>query len=142
MINSSQLTQQYQCDGVQEEYDIVLEYLRDQDNIKITYFDQTNKLEYDLVNGTNYTIDDDTGKFTTMTGAIGTLGTVTSPFGSDVLLTVSLNVPYTQKTDITSNSNYDPEVLERAYDHGVLLAKQNRERSGRALTLSITVGTG
>jgi len=137
MINfdSETLYTQHLCDSLTPttKFSIGLEYLNDEDNVKVVHFDYVTEIETVLTLAIDYTVDTDTDEITTLTTYPGN-----GVEGSSDKLTITLSVPYTQKTDITSNSNYDPEVLEEAYDKSVLLAKQNKEEISRAVALSPT----
>ncbi|RLG44172.1 MAG: hypothetical protein DRN81_05120 [Thermoproteota archaeon] len=125
ITNSGVSSDSYTCTGGTV-YDITFEYLADEANLTVYHSSGADP----LVLSTDYTVNTTTNEITTVeTYSSGTL-------------TILLGVEYTQLTDITSNSNYDPEVLEEAYDKVTLLAKQNEEGLSRAMTLSpIDTGT-
>ncbi len=116
---------QYDCDGSQVDFPIVVDYQGDEDNIKVTLFDETLETEGALVLGTHYTIASDN---------VTTIAT----YSSNYKITISLKVPYTQPEDITTNSIYDPETLEGMYDRAVLMCRQLSETIDRTIKLAQT----
>lgn len=142
MIESGTLYVEYNCNGSVETFNIGLEYLKTAANIAVFYTIVATGAEYLLVKDTNYTVDTVADTITTITGNITGLGSVSSPYASGVKLTIKLAAPYTQLTDIASNSNYPPETLESSYDKNCILTKQNKELLDRAIVLQESdVGT-
>ncbi len=142
MIESGTLYVEYNCNGSVETFNIGLEYLKTAANIAVFYTVVATGAEYPLVKDTNYTVDIVADTITTITGNISGLGSVSSPYASTVKLTIKLAAPYTQLTDITSNSNYPPETLEQSWDKNCILTKQNKEKLDRSLALQDSdVGT-
>ena len=135
MIEDATLFKSYNCDGAVETFNIVVDYLKDPTNIKIYYVVIATGVQYLLVKDTNYTVDIINNTITTITGSITGLGSTSSPYASGIQLTILLDVPYTQLLDIISNSDYNPESLETAYDKNTLLAKQNQEILNRSVLL-------
>ena len=135
MVENEVLYSSYNCDNAVETFNIGFGYLKDEDSIAVFYTVIATGVEYPLVKTTNYTVDTTTDQITTVTGTISGLGSVSSPYASGIKITIKPDVEYTQETDIVSNSNYDPEVLETAYDKSVILAKQNKEQTDRSIKL-------
>ncbi|TET97752.1 MAG: hypothetical protein E3J23_08720 [Candidatus Stahlbacteria bacterium] len=136
MIQNDILYLPYDCDGVVEEFNITpLEYLKTAENIAVYYTVIATGAEYPLVKDTNYTVDTVADTITTITGDITGLGSTSSPYASGIKLTIKLDAPYTQLTDITSNANYDPENLEQTYDKNTILTKQNKDGVDRSVKL-------
>ncbi len=133
MINSEDLFKKHICDNSTVLFNIGLEYLGIQTNIKVTHYNFVTLAETLLTLGVDYTVDTDNDTITTTSTYPGD-----GVAGTSDTLTITYAVPSTQKTDITANSNYDPEVLEEAYDHGVLLSKQVKEIAGRGVSLAIS----
>ena len=138
MVNKTDTFEVLKGDGVATTWTLTkLEYLSNGENIKITRYDPNESgavAERVLTYGTDYTID----PITNIVETLQDPDNFNIPYSSDTILTVTTNLDFTQKTDITSNSNYDPEVLETAYDKNVLLAKQNKEVLDRTIKLSQT----
>ena len=130
MINSEDLFKKHLCDNSTVLFNIGLEYLGIQTNIKVTHYNFVTLAETLLTLGVDYTVDTDNDTITTTSTYPGN-----GVAGTSDTLTITYAVPLTQKTDITANSNYDPEVLEEAYDHGVLLSKQINEITERSIRL-------
>ncbi len=133
MVNSEDLFKKHLCDNSTVLFNIGLEYLGIQTNIKVTHYNFVTLVETLLTLGVDYTVDTDNDTITTTSTYPGDGVAATSD-----LLTITYSVPSTQKTDITANSNYDPEVLEEAYDHGVLLSKEVKEIAERAIRTAIS----
>ena len=133
MITKPNYVDQYNCNGSQIDFYITIDYLKQASNIKVTYFTASDSADHVLVEGTNYSVDTVNDKITIISTA-----TYPSPYPTGDKITISLDMDYKQETDITSNSNYDPEVLETAYDNNTLLARQNKENIDRTVKLSIT----
>jgi len=129
MINNENLYTPIVCDGIEDSFLVGIEYQKDESNIKIIRTTISTGAEETLVLGVNYTVDNDAE-------TISTAVDPESPYPGTYKMVVLLNLPFTQLTDIVSNSNYDPEVLESAYDKNTLLAKQIKEISTRTVKLS------
>ena len=133
MVNSEDLFKKHLCDNSTVLFNIGLEYLGIQTNIKVTHYNFVTLAETLLTLGVDYTVDTTNNTITTTSTYPGN-----GVAGTSDLLTITYAVPSTQKTDITANSNYDPEVLEEAYDHGVLLSKEVKEIAERAIRTAIS----
>jgi len=139
MLTSDILSQKFIGNASNITWDILIEYANDPTIIQVIYHRDSDGKEYILNEEPNtyYTIAHD--KITTVNGAALSDGsTFVSPLPEDDYLIIMTDAKYNQETHIISNSNYSPQVLEDAYDHSVMLARQNKERSSRSIKLAKT----
>ena len=138
MINSINTVDQYWCDS-SKTYSVTIEFMDDASNLYVIVLDHITGAETELTYTGSVA---GAGEFSYDSALVEvTTGDTFNGDGTEGLsdkITITTKLDYLQKTDITSNSNYDPEVLEAAYDNAVMLARQNKDSIGRSLTLAIS----
>lgn len=127
-VENEVLFKQYDCDGVVDSFPAFIDYLGDEENLLVTLFNELDGSETTLVLGVGYTVT---------AGLSGSVET-TEVYSSDFKLTISLNVAFTQETDLQFNASYDPDVLEGMNDKNTLLSRQNKNTTDRTLKLAVT----
>ncbi len=138
MINSTITVDKYWCDN-SKSYDVTIEFMNNPSNLHVTVLDYITQ-EETILSYTESTPGAGEFSFDSMTSKITTGDLFEGDGNADPKdkITITTKLDYLQKTDITSNSNYDPEVLETAYDNAVMLTRQNKEDIKRAIALPMS----
>jgi hypothetical protein len=114
----------------------------DEDDLRVVVLSSTG-VETTLTIASDYTVsgvgDDEGGNVTLVNNSQAWL--TSGMLSSGYTMTIRRLRPVTQTTDISNQSHFYPEVLETAFDHGIMIAQQQQEEIDRSVKLPASLSS-
>lgn len=133
-IDSSTLSKSYSGDGSTTAFPATFEFFTESD-LKVILRSSAG-IETVQTLSTHYTVSEPSPA-----PGVGTVNMITPPAVGETL-TIALDVPYTQQTDLSQQSALPAEVIESGIDKVVLQTKQLAEQIGRAVLTKASSNIG